>query len=194
MAVAPSGYTVDDLDWGRQQFGTAHIELDPWGNLIVTPATDLHERAIAVLHAQLVRQLALPDDCVLTPGLAWHVPGGSGYTNVPDLMVVGAGTVRVGEMHLTPSPRLVVEVASPSTRAIDRSRKLADYRLGGAGVYLLIDLPALSVVARSTADVHAFHPRADRAIGLTGLIDLAVGDDRVTLDLDRLGPQETTTS
>src|SRR5258708_614124 len=97
VALAASGYTLDDLLWARQQFATAHVELDPWGNLIVTPASDPHERAAAVLHAQLVRQLDLPDECVLTTGLAWRVPGGSGYTNVPDLMVVAPGTSRVEE-------------------------------------------------------------------------------------------------
>lgn len=189
VALATSGYSVDDLDWARQQFGTAHIELDPWGNLIVTPASDRHERAVAVLHGHLVSRIDLPYKCILTPGLAWRVPSGSGYTNVPDLMVVGPDTSRVEELHLAPPPLLVVEIASPSTRAIDRGRKLADYRLGGAGAYLLVDLPGLAKVERPTAELNHFRAGADPAPGLVGVIDVPIGDERAMLDLDQLVPR-----
>jgi hypothetical protein len=50
---AAIGYSVDDLDWLRDELGIAHIELDPWGSLIVTPATDEHETAVAILNEQL---------------------------------------------------------------------------------------------------------------------------------------------
>lgn len=43
------GYTVEDLDSLRAELGVAHLELDPWGSLIVSPATDEHETAVAVL-------------------------------------------------------------------------------------------------------------------------------------------------
>jgi hypothetical protein len=72
---ARGGYTVEDLDWGRLQVEMAYAELDPRENLIVSPATDLHERAISVLHA-LVRQLRLPVGSVLT-GLAWKGASGT---------------------------------------------------------------------------------------------------------------------
>jgi len=189
VALAASGYTVDDLLWARQQFGTAHIELDPWGNLIVTPASDPHERAAALLHTLLFAQLDLPGDCVLTPGLAWRIPDGSGYTNVPDLMIVAAETKRVEDLHFAPPPLLVVEIASPSTRAIDRSRKLDDYRLGGAEVYMLLDLPGLTPAPRPTADLHCWGSPPAGGTGLTGLIEVPVGAAVATLDLDRLTPR-----
>src|SRR5262245_22065384 len=133
MAVAPSaGYTVEDLDWLRAEIGIAHLELDPWGSLTVSPAADDHERTVALLMDQIVTQLAMPG-CVRVNSLAWKIPGGSGYVNVPDLAVVSPGCTRVGTLHLDPPPLLVIEVGSPSTRAVDRGRKLADYRLGGAG-------------------------------------------------------------
>jgi hypothetical protein len=44
-AQSTGGYTVDDLDWLRAELGIAHLELDPWGSLIVSPATDPHETA-----------------------------------------------------------------------------------------------------------------------------------------------------
>lgn len=34
--VATTGYTVDDLDWLREEIGVAHLELDPWGSLILS--------------------------------------------------------------------------------------------------------------------------------------------------------------
>ena len=171
---AATGYSVDDLDWLRDELGIAHLELDPWGSLIVTPATDEHEAAVAELHGQALRQLDLPNECIRSNGFAWRVPGGSGYTNVPDLTVLDPGWHRVGETHVIPPPLLVVEVASPSTRGVDRGRKLADYRLGGAALYLLVDLP-------STFEVHDF--AADTVISATESITLVVAGHTVRFDL-----------
>lgn len=168
------GYTVDDLDWLRCQLGYAHLELDPWGCLIVTPTSDEHETILSRLIAQLVRQAHLPDGCIRANGTAWMVPGGSGYVNEPDLTVVAAGWKRVDELHFDPPPLLVVEVASPSTRRVDRTRKLADYRLGGAGVYLRVEPPA-------TFEVHDF--AAGRTWSGTGSVDVQVGSEAVHLTL-----------
>jgi Uma2 family endonuclease len=175
---ASTGYSIDDLDWLRADLGIAHLELDPWGSLIASPAGDEHEAAVAVLHAQAVRQLDLPDGCILSNGLAWKVPGGSGYVNVPDLAVVAPGWRRVAGDHLDPPPLLVVEVASPSTRAADRGRKLADYRLGGVGIYLLVDLAPGPDVA-----FEAHHFADDSVTNATGAIDLVVGGRPLQLDL-----------
>lgn len=186
MAHAEStiGYTVDDLDWLRDELGIPHLELDPWGSLIVSPATDEHETAMAVLHSQLDRQLDLPHGCVRSNGLAWKVPGGSGYVNVPDVAVVASGWTRVGDLHLDPPPLLVVEVASPSTRGVDRGRKLADYRLGAAGLYLLVDLPGSGRVTEVTFEAHGF--AAGTTTTEVGLIELVVGGRPVRLDLTGL--------
>ncbi|MGH9224164.1 MAG: Uma2 family endonuclease [Acidimicrobiales bacterium] len=185
MAFAtPLGYTVDDLDWLRAEIGIAHLELDPWGSLIVSPATAEHEQALALLVDQIVTQLQLPG-CVRVNSLAWKIPGGSGYVNVPDLAVVSPGCVRVGVSHLDPPPLLVIEVASPSTRAVDRGRKLADYRLGGACLYLLIDLPGLSTVAAVTFELHDFVADAVRTAMHT--IELVVDERPLRLDLSSAG-------
>ncbi|MGH8999975.1 MAG: Uma2 family endonuclease [Acidimicrobiia bacterium] len=176
-----AGYTVDDLDWLRDELAIAHLELDPWGSLIVSPATDEHETAMAVLHSQLDRQLDLPDGCVRSNGLAWKVPGGSGYLNVPDVAVVAPNWIRVGDLHLDPPPLLVVEIASPSTRGADRGRKLADYRLGGAAIYLLVDLPGLGCVTEATFEAHGF--ASGTVANEVGLIELVVAGQSVRLDL-----------
>ena len=184
--AAPTGYGVKDLDWLRGELGVAHLELDPWGSLIVSPATDEHEQAVALLVDQVVAQLQLPG-CVRVNSLAWKIPGGSGYVNVPDLAVVGPGFERVGAWHLEPPPLLVVEVASPSTRAVDRGRKLADYRLGAAGLYLLIDLPRLSPVIEVTFEAHDF--ATEQFTTATARIELVVAGRPLLLDLSQLvGP------
>ena len=180
-AVTDGGFTYDDLDWLRDELGVAHLELDPWGSLIVTPASDEHEISVAKLHGQALRQLELPDESVLSNGLAWKVPGGSGYLNVPDLVVVDPGWTRVGDLHLAPPPLLVIEVGSPSTRRVDRTRKLADYRLGGAGVYVLVDLPA---TGPPTFEVHDF--AAEQVTTASGAVDLVVAGRPLRLDLTSL--------
>jgi Uma2 family endonuclease len=183
-AVTASGYSVEDLDWLRDELGIAHLELDPWGSLIVSPATDEHESAVAILHDQAVRQLALPAGCVRSNGLAWKAPGGSGYVNVADLAVVAPGWTRTLDLHLDPPPLLVVEVGSPSTRAVDRSRKMADYRLGGAGLYLLVELPGAGTGPEVSFEAHDFV--SGQILTATGVIELVVADQPLRLDLTEL--------
>lgn len=178
-------YTADDLDWLRDELGMAHVELDPWGSLIVAPATDSHELAEAILGTQSVQQLQLPAGSVRTNNFAWMVPGGSGYLCVPDLAVLAPGWRRVDEWHLDPPPLLVAEIASPSTRSADRGRKLADYRLGGAGVYLLVDLPS---PAGGHVTFEAHDARTGRRSVSSGTIDLVLAGQPLQFDLRTLGP------
>lgn len=186
MAHAEStlGYTVDDLDWLRDELGIAHLELDPWGSLIVSPATDEHETVMAVLHSQLDRQLGLPPGCIRSNSLAWKVPDGSGYLNIPDLAVVAPNWTRAADLRLDPPPLLVVEIASPSTRGADRGRKLTDYRLAGAGLYLLVDLPGSGRVDQVTFEAHDF--AAGTVTTELGVIRLVIAGRPVLLDLTGL--------
>ena len=62
----------------------------------------------------------------------------------------------------------------PSTRHVDRTRKLDDYRLGGAHLYLLVDLP-------SSFELHDFS--AGGVVKSTGSIDLEVGGQPVRFTL-----------
>ena len=169
--VARTGYTVDDLDWLRNEVGVAHLELDPWGSLIVSHTDDAHATAVAALCRQAVLQLS---HVVSSNGLAWTVPGGTGYLMKPDLMVLAHGWKRVGELHFDPPPLLVAEVVSQSTRGADRRRKLADYRLGGAERYLLVDLPA-------SFELHDF--TAGTVVKAEGEIELVVGGQPVRFSL-----------
>ncbi len=174
--IATTGYTVDDLDWLRSELNlAAHLELDPWGSLIVSPATDEHEITQGVLTVQAGIQLQASGYSVV-PSMPWIVPGGTGYLMIPDLTILPSGWHRVEELHFDPPPLLVAEIASPSTRRADRGRKLADYRLGGASVYLLVDLPA-------TFEAHDFS--ASTVVTATGAIDLVVGGQPLRFTLPR---------
>ncbi len=182
MAIpATTGYTVEDLDWLRDELGIAHVELDPWGSILVTPASDEHEIVLAILYEQAVRQLDLPPGSVWSNGFAWKVPGGSGYTNVPDLVVLAPGWTRLAGNHVSPPPLLVVEVASPSTRAVDRGRKLADYRAGGTGFYLLADVPTLSREGEVAFELHDF--AAEAISSTSGYVDVTLEGRPVRFDL-----------
>src|SRR3954452_13987084 len=58
-ATAPSGYTVDDLDRLRNELrAVAHLELDPWGSLNVSPTDDRPETPPAVLARQALLELS----------------------------------------------------------------------------------------------------------------------------------------
>jgi Uma2 family endonuclease len=168
---ATSGYTAEDLDWLRDALGAAHLELDPWGSPIVSPADDEHEGIAVALARQAIEQLS---HVVSTNGYPWVVPGGTGYLMVPDLLVLRSGWQRAAELHFDPPPLLVVEIASRSTRGVDRSRKLADYRLGGAEQYLLVDRPA---------DFELHHFARGEVVNATGEIDLVVGGQPVRFSL-----------
>lgn len=173
-----AGYTVDDLLWLRNELSVpARLELDPWGNLIVSPVTDEHELAIALLNSQAVRQLGLPPGFVWT-GFTWRVPGGTGYYNRPDLTVLHPEWRRIDDWHADPPPLLVVEVASPSTARIDRTRKLDDYRLGGAGLYVRVDFFGPGKAGFEVYDL------VSGAVSIsTGAVDLIVDGRPLRFDL-----------
>lgn len=168
---ATSGYTAEDLDWLRDALGVAHLELDPWGSPIVSPADDEHEGIAVALARQTIEQLT---HTVSVNGFPWVVPGGTGYLMVPDLLVLDPGWRRVDDLHFDRPPLLVLEIASRSTRGVDRSRKLADYRLGGAEKYLLVDRP-------SSFELHDF--AAGTVVKAEGEIELVVGGQPVRFSL-----------
>ena len=69
----------------------------------------------------------------------------------------------------------------PVFPGVDRGRKLADYRLGGAGLYVLVDLPAGTPSAEATFEAHDF--AAERVTAATGAIALVIGDRPLQFDL-----------
>ena len=76
------------------------------------------------------------------------VADGTCYEMTPDLTVLTPGWQRARELGVEPPP----SSWSRSPRrppAASTGRELAGYRLGGAGMYLLVDLPA-------TFEAHVF--------------------------------------
>lgn len=147
----PDVFTVDDLDWLKEEWGLGafHIEIDPWGNLVMSPRKWSHVLALNEVVKNLTRQLEGAPAMAVVEGPNLKVAGGSGYENLPDGFVVlpfedGRWTAHDDEMRRP--PLMVIEVASPSTRTIDRTRKADDYRIEGAELYLLVDLPTAAKV------------------------------------------------
>jgi Uma2 family endonuclease len=172
--LAQSEYTVEDLDRLRNEFNVVvHVELDPWGSLLVSPVDDRHEIARGELVRQANVQLGVAGHQVY-PSMPWTVSSGTGYLMIPDLTVLPAGWQREGELGLDPPPLLVVEIASRSTRHVDRTRKLADYRLGRARMYLLLDLPA---------SFEAHDLTTGKVVKAAGQIDLVVGGQPIRFSL-----------
>ena len=96
------------------------------------------------------------------------------------------GLDAVDEGHFDPPPLLVVEVASRSTRRVDRTRKLDDYRLGGAGVYLLVDLPPDGPPAFVAHDFST-----GEVAKALGAIDIVVAGRPLRFDISQLAPNES---
>jgi Uma2 family endonuclease len=114
------------------------------GQLIVSPSPIfLHQRCVAQLLDRL--RAAAPPDLEVVPGPVDFVVD-QGTVLVPDVLVVPMQDPP--EPTVTSPPLLVVEVASPSTRRIDRTLKLSAYEAAGVPSYWLVDPegPALTVV------------------------------------------------
>lgn len=187
-----AGYTVEDLDLVRDLLGVGVVELDPWGNLVVSPQpTDPHENALRLLRDALVAVLAVAGVAfeVFQSGLPWRPTAGTGYVNVPDLIVLPTGWQRTGDdgLDFHPPPALVVEVASPSTRARDRGQKRDDYLAGRAAAYWLLDLPRDGRTERTTATVLERQGGAWQERTVTGRLTTSVSA-ALEIDLDALAP------
>lgn len=154
---ASEAFTRADLD-ALPDDGRRHELLD--GVLIVTPApVPRHQRAQARL------LLALAPAC--PPGLEimmapLDVVLAADTVLQPDLLV--AATADFSDKDLPITPRLAVEILSPSTRRFDLLIKRARYEAAGCPSYWIVDPDAPSLVAwelRDGAYVEAAHAVGD---------------------------------
>jgi Uma2 family endonuclease len=96
----------------------------------------------------------------------------------PDLVFIAIDRASIiSARGIEGAPTLVVEILSPSTARIDRSRKLQIYARHGVPYYWIVDSDARSIdVYRATAGIYApadRHTSADLA-GMEPLSDLAL--------------------
>ncbi|HUF83430.1 MAG TPA: Uma2 family endonuclease, partial [Acidimicrobiia bacterium] len=115
------------------------------GTLIVTPAPARRHQLCVSRLLEILAPLARAAGCDVLPGPI-DVRLAPDRILEPDLIVVTASTSN--EQTIDEVPRLVVEVASPSTQAIDRDLKRRAYEERGVPAYWLVDPadPSLTVL------------------------------------------------
>jgi len=152
-ALPKSRMTVNEyLAWAQEQPG--RYELLDGTVFAMSPEGAGHAERKAAVHAALlagIRARRLP--CHALPdGMTVRIDDATAYE--PDALVY-CGTKLPPSALEVPSPVIVVEVLSPSTRHIDLSAKLADYfRLPSIAHYLIVDPEKPSIVhhARAAGD------------------------------------------
>ncbi len=136
--------TVQDV-WDIPDDGHRYELLE--GVLIVTPAPGAAHQTCVLELAVLLRQAKGPDDLVLLAPFDWVV--GPDTLLQPDVMVaLRRDVAATGDRRLERPPLLVVEVASRSTRMIDRGTKRLAFQGAGVPTYWLVDPdePSLTVL------------------------------------------------
>lgn len=103
------------------------------GEVVMLMAPPVFDHGTA--QTELIRLLAplFPDD-YLVPEVFLVLP--RNRVRLPDLMLVAE---RPADGWVRTSPKLVVEVLSPSTRSEDTIRKSMEYAEGGVGQYWVVD-------------------------------------------------------
>ena len=117
------------------------------GLCVVDQPSRTHSRVQAHL-VDLLRDACPATHEVLT-GWGWHVGPELGFE--PDIIVTDR-TAPDDDVLRHPSPLLVVEISSPSTRDIDFGKKRRTYATGGAGWYWIVDLLRLEVIVYENTD------------------------------------------
>jgi Uma2 family endonuclease len=124
----PDSWTEADLD-ALPDDGHRYEIVD--GSLLVTPpATDDHQ-GLGLNLAILLRQAA-PAGWRVLYEVGVRVPGGN---LIPDIAVLKPGSARGVEWREASDVALVVEIASKSTEATDRSLKVIKYAEAGVPAY-----------------------------------------------------------
>ncbi len=117
------------------------------GVLIVTPAPGAAHQTCAAWIWSLLRAAAAPEHLVLMAPFDWVA--GPQTLLQPDVLVARrADVAATGDKRLERPPILVVEVASQSTRMVDRGTKRLAFAAAGVPVYWLVepDEPSLTVL------------------------------------------------
>lgn len=141
------------------------------GELVMTPSPSLrHQRIVFRLAKILDRHVSAlslgevfisPIDCILD---TWTVLG-------PDVVFVAAGGSDVlTRRAVEGAPTLVVEVLSPSTASIDRSKKRSLYAEHGVPHYWIVDPDAITLESLSLAGADYDPPVALEGLDARGTL------------------------
>jgi len=135
---------VQDV-WETPEDGRRYELLE--GALIVTPVPDAPHQTCVLEVAVVLRNAKGPAHLVLLAPFDWVA--GPDTLLQPDVMVaLRADVAATGDKRLERPPLLVVEVASRSTRMIDRGSKRLAFQGAGVPTYWLVDPdePSLTVL------------------------------------------------
>lgn len=124
----PDSWTESDLD-ALPDDGHRYEIVD--GSLLVTPPTKDDHQGIGMNLAILLRQAA-PEGWRVLYELGVRVPGGN---LIPDIAVLKPGSAHSVHWRDASDVALVVEIASQSTEATDRSLKVIKYAEAGIPAY-----------------------------------------------------------
>lgn len=153
-------WTVDDLA-ALPDDGMRYEIID--GTLVVSPSPTFRHQSVSGALFLLLATACSPDLRVLAAPLDWQPSRLRSFQ--PDLLVVPAGPLD----RPTPTPLVVVEILSPSSRTLDRITKLHAYAQAHVPQYWIVD-PGLDGATPSVEvyDLDAANPAADPAYRLQG--------------------------
>ena len=159
-------FVLDDRVWTREERdslppdGSRHELLD--GTLIVTPSPGIvHQRVVFALGRVLDQ--ACPSDLEVFAA-PLDVTLASDTVLEPDLLVVHRSQATGQSLHGV--PLLAVEVASPSTRLVDRNLKLPRFERAGCVSFWIVDPVQPSLTAWELRDgryVEVAHVRGEQS-------------------------------
>lgn len=146
--------------------------------LLTVGATDPHQHVVTELGTEFVLW-AREHGAVVRPQ-PFDVRTTRTRRRQPDLMVVLAEhRDRIGRDGMRGAPDLVVEVLSPSTRAVDLGDKREEYAGIGVAEYWCFDTDAGQVLAAAPPDAPWRTVHRGKTLTSTALPDFAVPLDRV---------------
>lgn len=170
--------TVQDV-WDIPDDGHRYELLE--GVLIVTPAPGAGHQMCAARLWSLLDAARGPDDLVLLAPFDWVA--GPQTLLQPDILVARrADVAATGDKRLERPPLLVVEVASLSTRMVDRGTKRLAFQAAGVPAYWLVepDEPSLTVLRlRDGAYVEEARVTGEEAYRATEPFDVTVVPSRL---------------
>lgn len=133
LPIRPDGYTIADIDALPESRGIRYELID--GVLFVSPMPRWRHQLVVTSLGKVLEQ-SCPEELVVHPQ-EQDVRLGVRTNLVPDLLVTRLADIDLDD-HVATAPLLVVEVVSPSSRAMDLRVKLEVYEEMGIPSYWIV--------------------------------------------------------